>query len=184
MEASSLLTLLMSLRYDLEQSTAEDAWFVGIRSIGVKDGPLDQLKEVLEMVARKLRPHSGLKKLGSKLMWPIEKQELVSVLQRIERTKTLISLAYNMDNLWVLCLNFKVVTLTFFSALSLAIRSGIDDVSGRIDQVSEGVKSMNKHLSSELDHSDSEIKYLICCRAKERGNFILALPIDLRKQAK
>jgi hypothetical protein len=40
-----------------------------------------------------------LKKLGGKLIWPIEKQVLVSVLQRIERTKTLISLAYNRDNL-------------------------------------------------------------------------------------
>jgi len=50
------------------------------------------------------------------------------------------------------------VILSPGSALSLAIKSGIDDVSGRIDQVSEGVKSVEIHLSSESNNSVSRIK--------------------------
>jgi hypothetical protein len=98
-EASSLLSLLMSLRYNLEQATADDAWFSGIRSIGVKDGPIDQLKEALEAMSKKLRPQRGLQKLGNKLIWPLEKKELGAILQKIERMKTMISLAYNRDTL-------------------------------------------------------------------------------------
>jgi hypothetical protein len=55
-------------------------------------------------------------------------------------------------------LTVYVVILSPGSALSLAIKSGIDDVSGRIDQVSEGVKSVEIHLSSELYNSVSRIK--------------------------
>ena len=80
-------------------------------------------------------------------------------------------------------LSVYVVILSPGSALSLAIKSGIDDVSGRIDQVSEGVKSVEVHLSSKSNNSVSRIQILICSRAKERGNLILALAIDLRKQA-
>ena len=76
-------------------------------------------------------------------------------------------------------LSVYVVILSPGSALSLAIKSGIDDVSGRIDQVSEGVKSMEIHLSSESNNSVRRIKILTCFRAKERGNLILALAIDL-----
>jgi hypothetical protein len=80
-------------------------------------------------------------------------------------------------------LSIYVVILSPGSALSLAIKSGIDDVSGRIDQVSEGVKSVEIHLSSESNNSATRIKILTCPRAKERGNLILALATDLRKQA-
>jgi hypothetical protein len=80
-------------------------------------------------------------------------------------------------------LSVYVVILSASSSLSLAIKSGIDDVSGRIDQVSEGVKSVEIHLSSESNNSVSRIKILTCFRAKERRNLILALAIDLRKQA-
>jgi hypothetical protein len=75
------------------------------------------------------------------------------------------------------------VILSPGSALSLAIKSGIDDVSGRIDQVSEGVKTVEIHLSSESNNSASRIQILTCFRAKESGNLILALAIDLWKQA-
>jgi hypothetical protein len=76
-------------------------------------------------------------------------------------------------------LSVYVVILSPGSALSLAIKSGIDDVSGRIDQVSEGMKSVEIHLSSESNNSASRIKILTFFRAKERGNLILALAIDL-----
>ena len=55
-------------------------------------------------------------------------------------------------------LSVYVVILSPGSALSLAIKSGIDDVSGRVDQVSEGVKSVEIHLSSESNNSVSRIK--------------------------
>jgi len=55
-------------------------------------------------------------------------------------------------------LSVYAVILSPGSAISLVIKSRIDDISGRIDQVSEGVKSVEIHLSSESNNSVSRIK--------------------------
>jgi membrane-bound lytic murein transglycosylase B len=98
-EATSLLSLLMSMRYDLEQTPLDEKWFEGIRSLAVKDGPLDQFKVALEDLAQKIETRSGVAKLGAKLLWPMEKKEVGSILQKIERMKALITLAYSKDTL-------------------------------------------------------------------------------------
>lgn len=65
-KAASLIPSLTSLRYKVEDSTSTDPWFVGVRSLGVKKGPLDQFEKALELLAEKLKPQSGLKIFGSK----------------------------------------------------------------------------------------------------------------------
>jgi hypothetical protein len=101
MEAASLIPSLTSLRYKVEESTSTDPWFVGVRSLCVGNGPLDQFKKAMELLAEKLRPQSGLKKLSSKLLWTLDKKEIVDILTRIERMKTLVGLTLQRDNLWV-----------------------------------------------------------------------------------
>lgn len=100
-EASSLLSLLISLRYDLENMKAkEDLWFAAIRSIAAPNGPLEQFSEMMEELAAKLvPPATGVKRLTSKLRWPLEKKEIDQILERMERIKTIIALAYERDNL-------------------------------------------------------------------------------------
>ncbi|KAI9764108.1 MAG: hypothetical protein M1840_008668 [Geoglossum simile] len=60
-EATSLLVLLTELRYMVEEAKSTDPWFAGIRSLGVKMGPLEQFKEEMEDLAKKLEPQSGIK---------------------------------------------------------------------------------------------------------------------------
>jgi hypothetical protein len=101
-EASSLLSLLTSLRYDLEQMKTEgDPWFAAIRSIVAHDGPLDQFSAMMAELAARLEPRTGLKQTASKVLWPLEKKEVEDILQRIERIKSMIALAYERDNLYV-----------------------------------------------------------------------------------
>lgn len=56
MEASSLLSMLLYLQSDLEQASLGDKWFAGIRSLAVRDGPLDQVQVALENIAKKIQP--------------------------------------------------------------------------------------------------------------------------------
>jgi hypothetical protein len=98
-EASSLLALLTDLRYRLEEAKSTDPWFTGVRSLGTEGGPLDQFKESMEKLARKLKPGSGMKKLGKSLFWTLDRDDINSVLAKIERLKTLVSLALQNDQL-------------------------------------------------------------------------------------
>ena len=98
-EATSLLVLLMELRYMVEEAKSTDPWFAGIRSLGVKMGPLEQFKEEIEDLAEKLNPQSGMKKFGKTLLWTLDKKDIDRILSKIERLKTLASLALQKDHL-------------------------------------------------------------------------------------
>jgi hypothetical protein len=98
-EAASLLALLTDLRYRVEEAKVTDPWFTGVRLLGVKGGPLEQFKEAIEKLARKLKPESGVKKFGKALLWTLDKDEINNILSEIERLKTLVSLSLQKDHL-------------------------------------------------------------------------------------
>jgi hypothetical protein len=98
-EAANTLILLTNLRYKLEEAKSTDPWFTGVRSLGVESGPLDQFKEAMEELARKLKPEVGIKKFGKSFFWTLDKNDIDTVLSKIERLKTLISLALQKDHL-------------------------------------------------------------------------------------
>lgn len=99
-EASSLSSLLTSLRYGIEEgrSKSED-WFKEVESLGRPGGPLDQYKTALEMLKDKIQNRNGLAGVGYALLWKFSKEEVASILQRIERIKSLIQIALQMDHL-------------------------------------------------------------------------------------
>jgi hypothetical protein len=45
----------------VEEAKTRDLCFIHIRSLGVVNGPLDQVKEAMEDLARKLQPEPGMK---------------------------------------------------------------------------------------------------------------------------
>jgi hypothetical protein len=98
-EGSSLLALLTDLRYRLEEAESTDPWFNSVRSLGVEGGPLEQFKDVMEELARKLKPEAGIKKFGKALIWTLDKNAIGNILSKIERLKTLVSLALQKDHL-------------------------------------------------------------------------------------
>ena len=98
-EAASLLALFTDLRYRLEEAESTEPWFTGIRLLGLEGGPLDQFKEAMEELTRKLKPDAGIKKFGKALIWTLDKNEINGTLSKLERLKTRVGLALQGDDL-------------------------------------------------------------------------------------
>ncbi|KAI9768507.1 MAG: hypothetical protein M1839_004029 [Geoglossum umbratile] len=97
-EASNLYNLLTMLRYRLEEGTSNEPWNVAVRALSVKNGPLDQYKLTLEQLQTKITRQGGMNKMGQFLLWKFIKEEVMEVLARIERLKTLVQISLEMDH--------------------------------------------------------------------------------------
>jgi hypothetical protein len=98
-EASNLHSLLVNLRFRLEEGGASQPWYTAVRALAVQRGPLDQFKRALEMLHDKITDGGRLKKAGEALIWKFKREEIASVLGRMERLKSLIEIALQMDHL-------------------------------------------------------------------------------------
>ena len=98
-EASNLYSLLLNLRFRLEDGDASQPWYTTVRALAVENGPLDQFKQALETLRAKMTDGGRLKRAGTALMWKFKKEEIASILARMERLKTLVEIALQMDNL-------------------------------------------------------------------------------------
>lgn len=96
-EASNIYSLLVSLRFRVEQSNAHDPWFTAIRNLGMKNGALDQIRGALTHLVARIEPSNGAKMLGKQLMWKFEKSEMRDILDKMERIKTLVGIALTDD---------------------------------------------------------------------------------------
>jgi hypothetical protein len=100
-EAANLLGLLTALKYRAEEAEqSQDPWYTGIQGLGGEGGPLEQFRKLLEKLAAKLEPLSGIRKAGKTFLWTLDKAEINNILARIERLKTLIDIALNKDHLY------------------------------------------------------------------------------------
>ncbi|KAL8910654.1 MAG: hypothetical protein Q9171_004070 [Xanthocarpia ochracea] len=98
-ELSNLHSLLLNLRFRLEGGDASQPWYNAVRALTVENGPLDQFKQALETLQAKMMTDGGrLTKAGEALKWKFKKEEIASVLARMERLKTLIEIALQMDH--------------------------------------------------------------------------------------
>lgn len=104
-EASNVSNLLINLHYRLEEGHSHELWYTAIRTLAVKNGPLDQYKDELEELASKLTDGGRLKAIGHALVWKFTKEEVMGIISRIERLKTLVQVALQMDHLWVCSTN-------------------------------------------------------------------------------
>ena len=75
-EASNLYSLLMNLKYRLEEGRSNEPWYNAIRSLAVQKGPLDQYKDLLEALQRNTLVTSGLGKIGHAFVWKFNKPEV------------------------------------------------------------------------------------------------------------
>lgn len=100
-ETSSLLPLLIDLQNQVNRRSNGEAWFDCVRSLGVKNGPIDQLREALVQLTEKvkLKSKSGLKNLTRAFVWPFDQDYCDGMLAKIERAKSRISLAVQQDTL-------------------------------------------------------------------------------------
>ncbi|KAI4087071.1 MAG: hypothetical protein L6R37_008361 [Teloschistes peruensis] len=97
-EASNLHSLLSTLSFRLEGGDASQPWYIAVRALAVENGPLDQFKQALETLQAKMTDGGRLKKAGEALMWRFKKEDIASIMARMERLKTLIEIALQMDH--------------------------------------------------------------------------------------
>lgn len=98
-EASNLHSLLLNLRFRLEEGSADTPWYTAVRALAVENGPFDQFKQALEMLQTRITDGGRMKKAGEGLLWKFKKEEIASILDRIERLKLLTEIALQMDHL-------------------------------------------------------------------------------------
>lgn len=99
-EATNLHSLLTNLRFRVEEGNASSPWYTAIRGLATEKGPLDQFKEVLEVLQARITSGNGrLGKAIDVLTWKFKKEEVDRILQCMERLKTLIGIALQMDHL-------------------------------------------------------------------------------------
>ncbi|CAI6225918.1 unnamed protein product [Periconia digitata] len=97
-EISNLYNLLFNLRVHLEEENPDEPWFTAVRALDVENGPLDQFKQALEILQTTMTDGGRLNKARKALRWKFEKEEIASILSRMERLKTLIKIALQMDH--------------------------------------------------------------------------------------
>jgi len=98
-EAVNIQNILMTLRYRLEEGQTGDLLFTEVRALNVENGPLDQYKQALEQLRSKVVVGNGVKKWKRQLVWKLSEAEVAGILARMERLKTLVSIALEVDNL-------------------------------------------------------------------------------------
>ncbi|OAL24496.1 hypothetical protein AYO22_05285 [Fonsecaea multimorphosa] len=130
--ASSLLAMLTDLRYRVEEAkSTSDAWFTALRGLGVSGGPLDQLRDQLELLATKLDPPRGrLQRVGRALTWTLDKKEIEKILEQIEHVEMLVMLALQNDH-------FK---------LSLEMKQDLIDVKGDLRGAIDGATAARQEI--------------------------------------
>lgn len=96
-EIRSTICLLEMLKDRLEDVDIRDTWLDTLRWLDVPKGPLVQFREALELLVKKLAPPGRMRQTAQTLKWPFDKAGVNEVLGRIERLKSLFSLAIQND---------------------------------------------------------------------------------------
>jgi hypothetical protein len=106
-EAASLMGLLIMLKEFIEDcDDSEDSWLQATSSLTAPDGPLQQYKLLLETVVAKITPSRGQRKFGQALAWIFSKEEVTRLLSQIERVKSFVKIALEIDHTFVSLLFF------------------------------------------------------------------------------
>ena len=96
-EASNLYSLLTSLRFRVEKARSDDRWLNQVKLLGIKNGPLDQFKDVLEKMVEQISSSRKRDQIKSALTWKFTKSEVENALKRMEHLKSLIQCALTED---------------------------------------------------------------------------------------
>jgi hypothetical protein len=100
-EASSLMGLLSTLKDLIDDCDPADPWLRVMSRLATPDGALDQYKLVLEALVSKVVPSHGLRHAGQMLAWKFSKEEVLALLSQIERVKSLMNIALELDHMLV-----------------------------------------------------------------------------------
>ena len=128
-EISSAGGLLYLLNGLTERDKWAENWPAILPSSATSNGPLDQFKQAVELLAKKLAPVVGLGKAKKAIAWPFEKGDVQFVLLTIERQKTLFILALQSDHI----------------GLSQEIARSVSGLNAQVSAIGDGIRPRSKH---------------------------------------
>jgi hypothetical protein len=100
-EVLNLQSLLSSLQFRLDDATSNDPWYTAVQALNDENGPLEQYKQALEQLRAKVTIQDGLQKIKRRVVWNFSKAEVKHIFERMERLKSLVSIALEQDHLYV-----------------------------------------------------------------------------------
>ena len=99
-EVISVCGLLFNLKGIVTEAVSEDDGTLStLHSLGGHEGPLWQLQKTLEDLSAILHPKNGIKQAGRALAWHFKKNDVRNFLGKIERHKTILTLALQNDHI-------------------------------------------------------------------------------------
>ncbi len=101
-EVQNLRGLLATLGDRLQENNFDTPWYTAVQDLAIENGPLEQFKQALEALQKKITAGGKVGKAGNALIWNFRKEEVASILGRMERLKSSIGVALQMDHLSVL----------------------------------------------------------------------------------
>jgi hypothetical protein len=100
MEISNVSSLLVTLMYRLDEVSSNDSWYGEVQALAAANGPINQYRSALEQLKSKFTSSASSRtKIGGALSWKFIKEEVASILMRIERLKSVTQIALEMDHL-------------------------------------------------------------------------------------
>lgn len=98
-EAANLLGVLTNLCNLIDFCNADTVQYRTIKELGCPNGPLEQYKDICKRLYHKLRPVDKFEKVLQVFTWNLDKEEITALLLQIERLKSSVQLAIEMDSL-------------------------------------------------------------------------------------
>ena len=100
-ETSSLNGMLNTLVDFVNEEDPDSPWLRAISELLVRNGPIDQYSLGLRQLRVKVTPVSGLRRFGEALVWKQIKDDVTNLLSQLERLKTLVGIALELDHMLV-----------------------------------------------------------------------------------
>ncbi|KAL8711015.1 MAG: hypothetical protein Q9225_007182, partial [Loekoesia sp. 1 TL-2023] len=89
--------LLQMLQDRIEDADSNEESLASIEKLNFPGGPLDQFKNALNKIMKKLAPNDRLRQMSRIFLWPFSKKDVVDLIETIERQKRAFNLAIQND---------------------------------------------------------------------------------------
>ncbi|KAJ7577665.1 hypothetical protein C8J56DRAFT_1113066 [Mycena floridula] len=146
---ASLPGLLLRLNAQFDSSDPNDVWSTETLKLAIKDGPFDQLHQILQKVEKKL--DIAASRTGKLL----DKAEATNLLQQVERVKTFVMLAIQNDHLALSRAIYQDVQQINICVGQVAVQTteiarGTKQMSGAMDQHAQQLHGHMVQVTDEL----------------------------------
>ncbi len=98
-EVLSLVVILDTLRSKVRNADPAAPWVRQVCLLAAKGDPLDQFKEAIDQLEKKLKTGTKVQMFGRALVWPLARKDISELLLKVERLKSTIEIALHHDNL-------------------------------------------------------------------------------------